>query len=59
MAQAIIHLYPEAKFGFGPSIEEGYYYDVDFGDKVITEADFPAIEAEMKKLSKENYPLHP
>jgi threonyl-tRNA synthetase len=57
MAQAIIHLYPEAKFGFGPSIEEGYYYDVDFGDKVITEADFPAIEAEMKKLSKENYPF--
>jgi threonyl-tRNA synthetase len=57
MAQAIIHLYPEAKFGFGPSIEEGYYYDVDFGDKVITEADFPAIEAEMKKLSKENIPF--
>jgi threonyl-tRNA synthetase len=57
MAQAIIHLYPEAKFGFGPAIEEGYYYDVDFGDKVITEADFPAIEAEMKKLSKENIPF--
>ena len=57
MAQAIIHLYPEAKFGFGPSIEEGYYYDVDFGDKVITETDFPAIEAEMKKLSKDNIPF--
>jgi threonyl-tRNA synthetase len=41
MAQAIIHLYPKAKFGFGPAIEEGYYYDVDFGDKVVTEADFP------------------
>jgi threonyl-tRNA synthetase len=41
MAQAIIHLYPKAKFGFGPAIEEGYYYDVDFGDQVITEADFP------------------
>jgi threonyl-tRNA synthetase len=41
MAQAIIHLYPKAKFGFGPAIEEGYYYDVDFGDQVITEADLP------------------
>jgi threonyl-tRNA synthetase len=57
MAQAIIHLYPKAKFGFGPAIEEGYYYDVDFGDQVITEADFPAIEEEMKKLAKENIPF--
>jgi threonyl-tRNA synthetase len=57
MAQAIIHLFPNAKFGFGPSIEEGYYYDVDFGDKVVTEADFPSIEAEMRKLSKENLPF--
>jgi len=57
MAQAIIHLYPNAKFGFGPSIEEGYYYDVDFGDKTITEADFPVIEEEMKKLAKENIPF--
>lgn len=57
MAQAIIHLYPNAKFGFGPAIEEGYYYDVDFGDKTVTEADFPAIEEEMKKLSKENIPF--
>ncbi|MCH3908851.1 MAG: threonine--tRNA ligase [Bacilli bacterium] len=57
MAQAIIHLYPNAKFGFGPSIEEGYYYDVDFGDQVITDADLVKIEAEMKKLSKENYPF--
>jgi threonyl-tRNA synthetase len=57
MAQAIIHLYPEAKFGFGPAIEEGYYYDVDFGDKVITEADLAKIEEEMKKLAKENIPF--
>ena len=54
MAQALKHLYPDCKFGFGPAIEEGYYYDVDFGDKTITEADFPAIEAEMKKCAKEN-----
>jgi threonyl-tRNA synthetase len=57
MAQAIIRLYPNAKFGFGPAIEEGYYYDVDFGDQVITEADFAKIEDEMKKLAKENIPF--
>lgn len=57
MAQALRHLYPGCRFGFGPAIEEGFYYDVDFGDKVITESDFPAIEAEMKKCAKENNPF--
>ncbi len=56
MAQALMHLYPGCLFGFGPAIEEGFYYDVDFGDKIITDKDFPAIEAEMKKLSKEAIP---
>ncbi|MDY6094548.1 MAG: threonine--tRNA ligase [Candidatus Enteromonas sp.] len=56
MAQAILRLYPQAKFGFGPAIEEGFYYDVDFGDAVLTDKDFPAIEAEMKKIVKENIP---
>ncbi len=56
MAQAIHHLYPNAKFGYGPAIEEGFYYDVDFGDEVLTDAALPAIEAEMKKLVKENLP---
>ncbi len=56
MAQALMHLYPGCLFGFGPAIEEGFYYDVDFGDRVITDKDFPAIEAEMKKLSKEGIP---
>lgn len=56
MAQALKHLYPGCLFGFGPSIEEGFYYDVDFGDRVITEADFPKIEEEMKKLSKQAIP---
>lgn len=51
MAEAIHNLYPEAKFGFGPSIEEGFYYDVDFGDKKITDEDFASIEKEMKKLA--------
>lgn len=54
-AEALKRLYPEVKFGFGPAIEEGFYYDVDLGDKVLTEADFPAIEEEMRKCSKENY----
>ena len=53
MAQAIKHLYPEAKFWVGPVIEEGFYYDIDLGDKVITEEDLPLIEKEMKKISKD------
>ncbi len=51
MAEAIRHLYPDAKFGFGPAIEEGFYYDVDFGDIKITDADFSAIEKEMKRIA--------
>ena len=50
MAQAIHHLYPKAQFGFGPAIEEGFYYDVDFGEDKLTDADFAKIEEEMKKL---------
>ena len=53
LAQAIKHLYPEAKFWVGPVIEEGFYYDIDLGDKKISEEDFPIIEREMKKISKD------
>lgn len=53
MAQAIKHLYPDAKFWVGPVIEEGFYYDIDLGDKVITEEDIPLIEKEMKKIAKD------
>ena len=53
MAQAVKHLYPEAKFWVGPVIEEGFYYDIDLNGKVITEEDLPKIEKEMKKLSKD------
>lgn len=56
MAQALLRLYPHCHFGFGPAIEEGFYYDVDFGDDVITDKDFATIEAEMKKIVKENIP---
>ena len=53
MAQAVKHLYPEAKFWVGPVIEEGFYYDIDLGDKVLTNADIEAISKEMKKLAKD------
>ena len=53
MAQAVKHLYPEAKFWVGPVIEEGFYYDMDLGDKVLTEDDLGKIENEMKKISKD------
>ena len=54
LAQAIKHLYPNAKFWVGPVIEEGFYYDIDLGDEVLTEEDLPKIEKEMKKCSKDN-----
>lgn len=54
MAQAIKKLYPQALFWVGPVIDEGFYYDIDLGDDVISEEDFPIIEKEMKKLAKKN-----
>ena len=56
MAQAIQHLYPEAHFGIGPALENGWYYDVG-GVKPFTPDQFAAIEAEMKKIAKEDLPL--
>jgi len=53
MAQAVKHLYPNAKFWVGPVIEEGFYYDIDLGDKTLTDEDLPLIEKEMKKISKD------
>lgn len=54
MAQAIKRLYPHADFGYGPATDNGFYYDVDLGDTKLGEEDLPAIEAEMKKICKEN-----
>ena len=51
LAQAITELYPKALFGFGPAIENGFYYDIDFGEDVITENDLPVIEKKMKELA--------
>ena len=53
LAQAVKHLYPNAMFWVGPVIESGFYYDIDLGDVVITEADLEKIEKEMKKISKD------
>ena len=53
LAQAVKHLYPQAKFWVGPVIEEGFYYDIDLGDVTLTEEDLPNIEREMKKLAKD------
>ncbi|MCR5181638.1 MAG: threonine--tRNA ligase, partial [Clostridia bacterium] len=56
MAQAIQHIWPEAKFAIGPAIDNGFYYDIDI-DHRFTEEDFPAIQKEMKKIIKQNLPL--
>jgi threonyl-tRNA synthetase len=53
LAQAVKHLYPEAKFWVGPVVEEGFYYDIDLNGKTLTEEDIPAIEKEMKKIAKD------
>ena len=53
LAQAVKHLYPNAKFWVGPVVEEGFYYDIDLGNDVIRDEDLPKIEKEMKKLAKD------
>ncbi|MBO5742858.1 MAG: threonine--tRNA ligase [Clostridia bacterium] len=59
MAQAIKRLYPNAKFAYGPANEKGFYYDVDLGDIKLSDEDLEKIEAEMKKIVKENLPIKP
>lgn len=53
MAEAIEMLYPGVKFGIGPDIENGFYYDIDFGDYSISEKDFPKIEQKMQELARQ------
>ena len=59
LAQAVKRLYPDAHFAYGPATEKGFYYDVDLGDKKLSDEDLPAIEAEMAKIVKENLPIKP
>ena len=53
MAAAIEALYPGVKFGIGPAIETGFYYDIDFGEKNLVEADLKAIENKMLELARQ------
>ena len=57
MAQAIQHLWPQAKFGVGPAIDNGFYYDIYLENGTISEADLPKIEEEMRKIVAANYPF--
>lgn len=57
MATAITHLWPDVKLGVGPVVENGFYYDIDLGDQQLSEEDFAKIEAEMKKVIKQNQPF--
>ena len=56
-AQAVQHLWPEAKFGVGPVVENGFYYDIDLGDTKISEADFKRIEKEMRGIINRDFPF--
>lgn len=57
MAQAVQHLWPQAKFGVGPAIDQGFYYDIDLGDVTISEADFGKIEKEMQRIIARDLPF--
>jgi threonyl-tRNA synthetase len=57
MANAIQHLWPEVKFGVGPVVENGFYYDIDLPGKTLSEDDFMTIETEMKKIISANEPF--
>lgn len=57
LAEALEALYPGVKFGIGPAIENGFYYDVDLGDRVFGETDLAAVEAKMKELAKKDNPF--
>lgn len=56
-AQAVQRLWPEAKFGVGPVVENGFYYDIDLGETKISESDFKKIEKEMRSILNKNYPF--
>ncbi len=56
-AQAVQHLWPEAKFGVGPVVENGFYYDIDLGDTKVSEADFKRIEKEMRGIINRDFPF--
>ncbi|WP_289699353.1 threonine--tRNA ligase, partial [Duncaniella muris] len=57
LAEALQDLFPGVKFGIGPAIENGFYYDIDPGENTITSADFPRIEKRMLELAQQKNPI--
>lgn len=57
LAAAVQELYPTAQFGIGPAIDDGFYYDIDFGDAKISEADLPEIEQKMREIIQQGLPM--
>ena len=57
LAAAVKELYPDAKFGIGPAIDNGFYYDIDFGKTKISDADLPKIEKKMRSIIARNLPV--
>ena len=55
MAEAVLHLFPGTKIAIGPAIDNGFYYDFDFGTTKLSDTDFPAIEKEMRKIPAGNH----
>ncbi len=55
LAEAILSFYPKAKLTIGPAIDNGFYYDVDLGDDVISDKDFPAIEKKFLEIAREKH----
>ncbi len=58
MAQTILHFYPKAKLTIGPAIENGFYYDVDFGDQSLSESDFKKLEDKMLEFARQKFEFH-
>ena len=57
LAAAVRELYPQAKFGIGPAIDTGFYYDIDFGDTKVSDADLAKIEKRMRKIISRKLPM--
>ncbi|MBQ2623381.1 threonine--tRNA ligase [Candidatus Saccharibacteria bacterium] len=57
LAAAVRELYPDAKFGIGPAIDDGFYYDIDFGKVKVSDTDLPKIEKKMRAIIKRNLPM--
>ena len=57
LAAAVVELYPDAQYGIGPAVQDGFYYDFDFGGRSISESDLPTIESRMRRLAQADTPF--